>query len=151
MGARAGKPPRNLQTEEDPKPRRARAVIVAWKHFIWAAAFIGLSFVYLTQVAPGAVPLPEDVKVPFPAATKVLEGVCAWCGENATTVAILGLVLLVPGLFPRFTASKERYYTRLAILVALALGFTYISISAPIDRLIHAVEKSLPSDQRFPK
>ena len=43
----------------------------------------------------------------------------------------------------------ERYYVVLTVLVSLALGFTYLSISAPIDRLVNQVEEAIPEDNRI--
>jgi hypothetical protein len=46
--------------------------------------------------------------------------------------------------------TAERYYFGLAVIASLALGFTCLSISAPIDRLIKAVEDAIPEDNRVP-
>ncbi len=88
--------------------------------------------------------------MPYPAATRFLEEVCSWCGEHRWEVALIGVGLLASGLAFRFLIAAERYYVVLAALVSLTLGFTYLSISAPIDRLINAVEESVPEDNRVP-
>lgn len=116
-----------------------------------AAVFLtAVSIYYLAWVAPASVPVDPGLKVPFPEATRVLEKVCTWCGAHSFGVVTIGLALILPGFFVRFTSNRERYYTRLAIVVGLLTFFTYLSISAPIDRLIHAVESGIPKDNRVP-
>ena len=61
-------------------------------------------------------------------------------------LAIVALALLLPGLFLRVTG--ERYSVRLALLSFAMLGFAYVSISAPIDRIASAVEEAKPEDYR---
>ncbi len=128
------------------KPQR-RGSSLRWKFILLAALPIALSVYYLAWVAPTLVPLPPGVKVSYPAATRFLEEVCSWCGEHRWEVALIGLGLLASGFAFRFLIAAERYYIALAALVSVALGFTYLSISAPIDRLIKAVEESFPDNR----
>lgn len=121
-----------------------------WKFVLLAALPIALSVYYLAWVAPTLVPVPPGVNVPYPAATRFLEEVCSWCGEHRWEVGFIGLGLLASGFVFQFLMAAERYYVVLAALVSLALGFTYLSISAPIDRLLNAVEEAIPKDNRVP-
>jgi hypothetical protein len=109
-----------------------------------------LAVYYLGWVAPAAVPVDPGVRVPFPEATRFLEKVCTWCGSHNFELVVIGLALIVLGFIARFTSNRERYFTRLAIVVGLLTLFTYLSISAPIDRLIHAVESNLPKEGPLP-
>ncbi len=94
-------------------------------------------------------PVPADVNVPYPAATRFLEEVCSWCGQHRWQVALIGLGFVASGVFFRFVIKVERYYVALTVLVSLGLGFTYLSILAPIDRLIDRVEEAIPEDNRI--
>ncbi len=107
-----------------------------------------LSAYYLIMVTPSLVPVPPDVKVPYPAATRFLEKICMWCSEYPLDTCLIGAGILVAAWIGRL--FTERSFIYLAILISLGLGFTYLSISAPIDRLINNVEKSLPKDSRVP-
>ena len=140
--------PRSRQKaeEEPPRQKKRRSIPIKGLAFL-AAAPIALAVIYLTQMAPGLVPVPEEVTVPFPAATRFLEKVCAWSGEHPWWVAITGAGLLLPGAV---SGRGRRYYIWLAILSSLALFFMYLSISAPIDRLIHTVEENLPPPRETP-
>ncbi len=62
----------------------------------------------------------------------------------------IGIALLTPGVLYREVARAERYYLRVAIIVSVILGFTYLSISTPFDRFMHAVEENVPQDNRVP-
>ncbi len=121
---------------------------VPWKCFLIALVPVVLAVCYMGWVAPSLVPVSTGVKVPFPAATRFLESVCAWCGKHRLVVLSIGLGLLVPGTFSRLFTG--RYYVVVAVFVSVALSFAYLSISAPIDRLLHAVEQSIPKDERIP-
>lgn len=118
------------------------------KPFVAALVAVGLLAFYLTRVAPSLVPVPPGIKVPFPAATQTLEGISIWCGRHQALVFLAGAGLLAGGIFARF--SRGRYYIYVAVLSSLALTFTYLSISAPIDRLFKAVHDNLPKDNRVP-
>ncbi len=113
-----------------------------------AALPIALSIYYLTMVAPSKIPVPKGVSVPFPAATRFLEGVVMWCQGHPFLVVMAGVGLLIPGFVSRIFA--ERYYIWLAVATSLAIGFTYLSISAPIDRLIETVKENLPEERKTP-
>jgi hypothetical protein len=113
----------------------------------WISAIpIGILVLYVTLVAPGIIPVPRSVKVPFPEATRFLEWVCQWCGQHPWHVLGIGASLLLPGILFRFVAN--RYYIWLTVLMMLTLGFVYISISAPIDRLFNGVEAKLDGYDR---
>jgi hypothetical protein len=120
--------------------------IYPWKLVLLAAAPVGLSWLYLTNVAPAEVPVPQHVKVPFPAVLPYLEGMILWCAEHPFPVACIGLALLAAGPF----FNTTRYYIGLAIVVSLSLGFTYLNVSAPIERLLRAVEEKMPEDRQLP-
>ena len=130
---------REKKKKAQKKPQR-RGPSLPWRFILLAALPIALSVYYIAWVAPTLVPVPPGVSVPYPAATRFLEEVCSWCGEHRWEVALIGLGLLASGFAFRFLITAERYYVVLAALVSIALGFTYLSISAPIDRLIKAVE-----------
>ena len=132
------------------KTRQRRDSIFPWKQIFVAAVPIALSVYYLAWVAPALVPLPAGVSVPYPEATRWLEPACVWAGNHQLQVALLGLGLLASGALVRFSLTADHYYLVLAVTVSLALGFTYMAISAPIDRLINAVEAAIPSDERVP-
>ncbi len=136
--------PTDTQTRDRKKKTSFRRA-VPWGRLLGAAAVLALTVYYLTQTAPTLVPLPEGVNVPFPAATEALEKACAWCGENFKAVAGVAGFLLLFGLF-----CDKSYYTTLIVIACLGLGFTYISISAPIDRLLHSVDGTLNQEREFP-
>ncbi len=140
---------REEKTKAWKEPQR-RGPSLPWKFILLAALPIALSVYFLAWVAPTLVPIPPGTKVPYPAATRFLEEVCSWCGEHRWEVTLIGLGLLASGFALRFLIAAERYYVVLAALVSLALGFTYLSIAAPIDRLINAVEEAVPEDNRVP-
>ena len=119
-----------------------------WGCFLVAAGVTSLLAYYLAWVAPALVPVPPGVKVPYPAATRFLEGVCAWCGQHELVVASIGAALLVPGILSRW--SGPRYHMWLAVLLGCALGFSYLSISAPLDRLVERVKSALPEGREIP-
>ncbi len=130
------------------KPARAGLRYqVPWGYLLLAGIPLSLSAYYLTQVAPDLVPIPQGVKVPFPILNQVLEPVCVWSGENPQWILGIGGLLLLAGLL--FRVSISRYYVTLAVTTTLALGLTWYSISAPVDRLIKNVEDNLPRDQRL--
>ena len=116
----------------------------------WDATPVALAVYYFAWVAPTLVPVLPGVKVPFPLATRFLEDVSVWCGDHSRAVLLSGIGVLVPGLLYRSVDKAERYYLRVAIIVSVILGFAYLSISAPIDRFMHAVEENVPQDQRVP-
>jgi hypothetical protein len=119
-----------------------------WGFFLIAAGVTSLLAYYLAWVAPALVPVPPEVKVPYPAATRLLEGVCVWCGAHRIVVASIGAALLVPGFFTRWMGPP--YHLKLSILLGCALGFSYISISAPLDRMVEAVKSALPDGREVP-
>jgi hypothetical protein len=98
------------------------------------------------MVAPAEVPVPAGVKVPFPAVVPHLEAMVLWCAEHPLPVACIALAMLAAGPF----FNTTRYYIILAVVASLSLGFTYLSISAPIERLIRAVEEKIPEDRQLP-
>ncbi len=117
---------------------------LAWRSIFLAVVPVAVSVYYVSWVAPALVP------VPLPAATRFLEEMCSWCGEHRWAVVLIGFGLLVPGACYRLLDKRERYYLRLAVIVSLALGFTYLNISAPIGRLGRAVDEAIPVDERVP-
>ena len=140
-----GKPGR---APEPPRAKKRRWIHFPWKCILLAAIPVGLAAYYLTQVAPGIVPLPPDMVVPFPALTDAMEGICAACGRNPETVYAVAAGLLLAGCFIRY--ADVRYYVMLAVVVSLGLALTWYSISAPMDRLLKSVEDNLPRDHRVP-
>ena len=138
-------PHRQIGQEETvgKRPRR-RDSSLRWKPILVATVPVALSVYYLTLVAPLVVPVPAGVSVPFPAATRFLEQVCLWCGEFPLVAVLIGLALLSPGLLFRSLRKPERYYIPVAVVVSLALGLTYLSISAPLHRLGNAAEAVEP-------
>ena len=142
------------RTKELPPVKRETKSQVSTFEFLWsswgqpviATGIVALLVYYVTQVAPGLVPVPADVNVPFPKLTSLLEPVCEWCGENATRVIWGAVALVAPGFFLR----GGRYCNWIAGLAAVTLIVSYLSISAPIDRLLHRVENSLPEEREVP-
>ena len=127
------------------KKRKKKRPPISWGHFFLAALTLGLGVYYMCFVAPTLVPVPVGMSVPFPAATKFLEPICTWCGQNQQMILAVAGALLVPGLL--FRVWGRGYYAWLILIVGLSVGFTYLSISAPIDRLLHSVENNLPERQ----
>ena len=134
--------PRPVGKKRDPFYKRIQPTKEGWI----SAIPIGILAVYTTLITPDLIPLPRSLNVPFPAATRFLESVCKWCGEHPWHVLGIGAALLLPGILFRFMA--RRYYIWLTIIMTLTLGFTYISISAPIDRLFNEVEATLKGYDR---
>jgi hypothetical protein len=120
--------------------------IFPWKLVLLAAAPLGLSWYYLTMAAPAEVPVPDGVDVPFPAVLPYLEDMVLWCAAHPIPVACMALALLAVGPF----FNTTRYYIGLAVVVSLFLGFTYLNVSAPIERLLRSVEEKLPEDRKLP-
>jgi len=141
-------PARPRSKEDELQKNATRFTFYPWKRAFIAAIPIAFSIYYLAWVAPSLIPVPAGVKVAFPALTHLFEGVCAWCGTHRAEVIGIGAALLLAGALFRFSASK--YYLALAVVVTLGLAVTYYSISAPIDRLMRAVESNLPKDNRIP-
>jgi type II secretory pathway component PulF len=112
-----------------------------------AVAAAGLIY-YLAWVAPVLVPVPATVKVPYPQATRFLEGVSTWCGAHRLLVVATGLVLLT--LAHVAGGNGPRAHLWLAMLLSTTLVFSYLSISAPIDRLVQQVRSSLNGDRPLP-
>ena len=144
-------------TDEEPEPRaeerrkaQRQRFTLAMRPFLLAAIPVGLTIYYLSWVAPAVVPVPPGVKVPLPSATRFFEEVSVWCGEHSRAVLVIGIGLLTPGLLYREVVKAERYYLRVAIIVSVILGFTYLSISTPLDRFMRAVEENVPQDNRVP-
>jgi hypothetical protein len=112
----------------------------------WPFYHLPLNFAARPPLHTGLVPMPEGMKLPFPALTQALEPVCQWCGKNPEWVFGIGTVLLFPGLMMKINYS--RYYMTLALAVTMTLGLTWYLISAPVDRLIKNVEDNIPRDHR---
>ena len=142
--------PRTDSTEQPPQPTKRRRWIPAlpWARVALAAAPVALAVYYLTQVAPTEVPTLNTLDTPFPAVTQRLAEVSLWCAARPWSTAFIGLGLLVLGAI--LPIDRDRYYTRLAIVVGLLLGFTYYSISAPIERLLEGVRQTLPEERMLP-
>jgi len=104
--------------------------------------------VYMTLVAPSLVDSLEGVEVPFPAATAFLAEACRWCGKNPYTAALIALGAVAGGVLPLI--PSRHYYIALTVVASLALGFTYYSISAPVDRLMKQVKDNLPEERKIP-
>ena len=140
--------------EETRKSQRRQRSWIPWlpwlprNHFLFALGAVGLTVYYLLWVTPELVPVPPGVKVPFPAATQFLEGVCQWCTSHRLGVILMATGVLGFGLFLRISA--RRYYFWVGVLTTVCLSFTYLSISAPIDRLLRSVEEALPPERQFP-
>jgi hypothetical protein len=125
-----------------PSKKKKGAPAPTVNEVVACAASLILAVYYLAWVAPGLVPLPPGTKVAFPLATRVLEALCEWCGRSRMEVVGIAAGLLGAGFLLRL--FFRNYFYTLAIGVALLLGFTWYSISAPVDRLIHSVEENLP-------
>ena len=123
---------------------------LAWRSIFLAAVPVAVSVYYVSWVAPALVPVPEGLNVFLPDVTRFLEEMCSWCGEHRWAAVLIGIGLLVPGSLYRLVDRRERYYFRLAVIVSLSLGFTYLNISAPLGRLDRAVEEAIPVDKRVP-
>lgn len=145
-------PARTTRTLEKPlsRPRRSPLELLGgrWGLCLLAAAVTALSVYYLAWVAPSLVPVPPGVSVPYPEATRLLEKACAWCGERRVAVALIGAAVVLAGLV--LPGRGLRYHLWLAIVLSCALGFTYLSISAPLDRLVDRVKASLPEERPLP-
>jgi hypothetical protein len=142
-------PPKRKAKEPVARKRdESRFTHFPWGFLLAAAVPVGLAAYYLTQVAPGLVPLPEGAKVPFPDLTATLEVIIGWSGQNPEWVFGIGGALLAAGCL--FRVAIARYYAVLAVAASVALGLTWYSISAPVDRLIRSVEDNLPRDSRVP-
>jgi hypothetical protein len=103
---------------------------------------VALAWYYLTQVAPALVPISPDLKVPFPAVMPYLEAAATWSGAHPGWAAAIAAALLLPGLL--LPLALPRYFLWLGICVSLCLGFTYYSLSAPVENLIDSVEENVP-------
>ncbi len=123
---------------------------LTWRSVFLAAVPSALAVYYVSWVAPTLEPVPEGLHVFSPDVTRFLEEMCTWCGEHQWEVVLIGIGLLLPGLCYRLQAKRERFYVRLAIIVSLVLGFTYLNISAPLGRLDRAVDEAIPVDHRVP-
>ena len=116
-----------------------------WARLLLAAVPLAVVAYYLTDVAPGQLPLPDGVKAPFPALTEALEEFCPWCGENAGMVWGAAAALLGAGfLLQVVRVNVGMYYLGLALAATLAFALGWYSISAPVDRLLKSVEDRLP-------
>ena len=147
------KPARNSSdkdnsSDEKSKKKKPFKLFPNGKMAILAAVPIAITIYYVTIVAPTIIPVPHTVDVPFPKLTKFLEGVCEWCGTHKLEVLGIGIAFFLPAIFMR--TFSERYCFRLFLLSSLVLCLTFISISAPIDRLIDRVETSLKNETRPP-
>ena len=123
---------------------------LAWRSIFLAVVPVAVSVYYVSWVAPALVPVPAGLNVFSPDVTRFFEGMCSWCGEHRWAVALIGMGLLVPGSLYRLVDRRERYYFRLAVIVSLALGITYLNMSAPLGRLDRAVDEAIPVDHRVP-
>src|SRR5262245_48727908 len=132
------------QEAEETKKKRKKTIppFPTALEFLVSVGTLGVGVWYLGWVAPGQVPVPPGTKVPFPQATAFLEGLCGWCGDNQSLVVAAAVCLFVTGLFLRFLIPK--YFYAMAIVLGLFTGFTWYSISAPVDRLIKDVEDNIP-------
>ena len=137
-------------TAHGPGPATRPSFTLAWRCVFLAAVPVAVSVYYVSWVAPALVPVPAWLHVFSPDVTRCIEGMCSWCGEHRWAVVLIGIGLLVPGLCYRLLDRRERYYLRLAVIVSLALGVTYLSISAPLGRLDSAVDEAIPVDKRVP-
>lgn len=134
------------EDQEPPAKKRVRRFsLTPLTGVLLAGVPVALLALYLTKIAPELIPVPAEVNVPFPAATRFLEQVCLWCSAHPWHVLLIGLGLPALGLIP---AAGRRYRVALAVVATLALTFTYLSISAPIDRLLNTVEATLSQTER---
>lgn len=140
------KPRKRPERIEEPAKRKSGRAWMPEKMLLLAAIPVALLAVYLVFIAPDSIPLPRGVKVPFPALTRLLQRLSTWCASNPGYTALIALGLLVPGVVVR--SFSKRYYTLLTVVASLALIVSYISIAAPIDRLLNAVERTLTEEQR---
>jgi len=137
------------ESDNAERPKNAtRFTFFPWRRLGIASVPVALLTFYLTQVGPGLVPVPPGVKMAFPPLTHFLEDVSTWCGDNALIVVGVAAILLMAGVL--FKISSGRYYLHLTVIASILLVVTYYSISAPIDRLLKAVEDEIPKDRRVP-
>ena len=133
--------------EEETKKKKTRRLYVAWKPILFAGIPLAIAWYYLVVAAPRELPVPPGLKVPFPGILPYLENIVAWCSEHSwmSTGIAIGLVAST------FLASNPtRYAVAQGILVLLVTGFFYLSIHAPVERLMRAVEQNLPEDRQLP-
>jgi hypothetical protein len=139
--ARRNNPERDEGDEEKKKKKKGALVPSRWE-LLAIVVPLGFAVYYLGWVAPDLVPLPAGAKVPYPEATHLIEEVCAWCGANQSMLLVMAGGLIGTGMLLRLVVPN--YFYLLSIVVTLFVGFAWYSISAPVDRLIHNVEDSIP-------
>jgi hypothetical protein len=140
----------NADLPPPPEPRKSALELLGTR---WGAAFVAVSCAaalvyYLAWVAPALVPVPPGTRVPYPQATRFLEVVCTWCGTHQAWVVIIAAALLIPGLVATWSGPRQHLW--LALLMTCVLAFTYLSISAPVDRLVERVRSNLSVDRQVP-
>jgi hypothetical protein len=150
MASRSGLvhgPARPPEEERDKKRTRKPWLHLAWKPILFSGIPAAIAWYYLVVAAPQELPVPPGLKVPFPDLIPYLENIVAWCSEHTwmSTGIAIGLVAST------FLASNPtRYAVAQGILILLITGFFYLSIHAPVERLMRAVEQNLPEDRKLP-
>jgi len=150
MASRSGLAPAPQKTpeeEKESKKSKARRLHVPWKPIVFAGIPVALAWYYLVVAAPRDIPVPPGLTVPFPELTPYLENMVVWCSEHAWITGGLALGLVASTLLAN---NPTRCAIIQGILVLLLTGFAYVSISAPVERLMRAVQQNLPEDRQLP-
>ena len=150
MASRSGLvPPPAKSPEEEKKTTRRKTwgLHAPWKPLLFAGIPAALAWYYIVVAAPREIPVPPGLKVPFPELLPYLENIVVWCSEHDWITGGIA-VGLVANTF--FANRPTRCAIIQGILVLLFTGFMYISISAPVERLMRAVQQNLPEDRQLP-
>lgn len=136
------------QEKAPPAPKkRTRAPLIPWKPFVYTGIPAAIAWYYLAIAAPKQIPVPAGLEVPFPEVIPHLEILCAWCGEHfGIAGGIAGGLVLLTLLAP----NPQRCAFWLGVVILSFTGFAYFSISAPVERLLRAVEDKLPEERQLP-
>jgi hypothetical protein len=122
------------------KQGRAKLTDFPWALILISAVPVCLLACYLTFIAPVRLRGLAGADVPFPAATEFLADVSRWCEGHPFEAWLIALGLLAGGFVLPVPTGK--YYIALTIAAALTLGYSYYSLSAPVDRLLKGVQDS---------
>jgi hypothetical protein len=147
MASRSGLAPAPPRSPEGEK-KRTRRFDFPWKPLLIAGIPAVLAWYYLVVAAPPELPVPPGLKVPFPELLPYLENVVVWCSERSLLTAGIALAL-VGSTF--LTSNSTRSAIALGVLLLIGTGFFYVSIHAPVERLLRSVEQNLPEERKLPE
>ena len=150
MASRSGlapAPPKTPEEEKESKKSKARRFHVPWKPIVFAGIPAALAWYYLVVAAPREIPVPPGLNVPFPDLVPYLENIVTWCTEHSWMSGAIAIGLVASSFL---ASNPTRYAIAQGILVLLVTGFFYLSIHAPVERLMRAVEQNLPEDRQLP-